>query len=724
MSRDWKKSLPSLSTNIIIGLLLGIVCGLVFGEYCAFLQIFGDAFIKLLQMSILPYIVVSLVTGIGRLSFTEAKLIGIKGGRLLLLFWAIGFAVILIISQAYPSQESASFFSTSLVEIKAKVDFLELYIPSNPFRSLANNVIPATVLFSIVVGIALIGIENKEKLIAPLSILSNALTRVAHFVVYLTPIGVFAIAASAAGTMTMEEFGRLQAYMITFIVAAALLTFWILPVLASTFTPFKYKDIVSFSKDALVTALTTGNLFIVLPILSKNCKDLLEKYKLQHKDSETFIDVLLPVSFTFPNIGKLLALLFILFAAWFNGNPLSIADYPNFIFSGLFSFFGSVDMALPFLLDTMHLPSDFFKLYIMTGIINGKIATLLAAMHMLIFTLLATCAITGFFAINWKKLFSTGIITVLLITVIVIGTRAFLSHSLTDAYNKDKVIAGMQLLRNPLPTIVHKTMPQDPAVFDSKQPRLERIRKSGILRVGYHAARMPFSFLNAKGDLVGFDIEMAHELAGDLGVKLEFIPFQLDTIEQQLKLDHFDIVMSGIPMLTFFLEDMSFSRSYLDATLALVVKDYRRGEFNRLDDIKNISDLKIGIVSTQTYAAKARELLPRAQVVALNSHYKFFEGAGGDLDALLISAEMGSAWTLVYPDYQVVVPKPNIHKLPMGYPIAGNDQAMINFMNHWVELKKKDKTIDRLYNYWILGKGAKLQRPRWSIIRNVLHWVD
>jgi ABC-type amino acid transport substrate-binding protein len=360
----------------------------------------------------------------------------------------------------------------------------------------------------------------------------------------------------------------------------------------------------------------------------------------------------------------------------------------------------------------------------MTGIINGKIATLLAAMHMLIFTLLATCSITGFFAINWKRLFNTGIITVLLITVIVIGTRAFLSHSLTDAYNKDKVIAGMQLLRNPLPAIIHKTVPLDPVIFDSKQPRLERIRKDGILRVGYNAARMPFTFFNAKGDLVGFDIEMANELAGDLGVNLEFIPFQIDTMEQQLKLDHFDIIMSGIPMITFFLEEMSFSRSYLDTTMALVVKDYRRGEFNRFDDIKNISDLKIGIVSTQTYAAKAKELLPRAQVVALNSHYQFFEGAGGDLDALLVSAEMGSAWTLLYPDYQVVVPKPNIHKIPMSYPIAGNDQAMINFMNHWVELKKKDKTIDRLYNYWILGKGAKPQKPRWSIIRNVLHWVD
>ncbi len=61
-----KKFRPSLSTNILIGLVLGILCGILFGEYCAPLEVFGNAFIKLLQMSILPYIVVSLMVGIGR----------------------------------------------------------------------------------------------------------------------------------------------------------------------------------------------------------------------------------------------------------------------------------------------------------------------------------------------------------------------------------------------------------------------------------------------------------------------------------------------------------------------------------------------------------------------------------------------------------------------------------------------------------------------------------
>ena len=84
----------SLSTNILIGLLLGVFVGLFFGEYSARLQILGDAFIKLLQMSILPYIVVSIIAGIGGLSFGQAKSLARKAGVLLLLFWAVGFFMI------------------------------------------------------------------------------------------------------------------------------------------------------------------------------------------------------------------------------------------------------------------------------------------------------------------------------------------------------------------------------------------------------------------------------------------------------------------------------------------------------------------------------------------------------------------------------------------------------------------------------------------------------
>jgi ABC-type amino acid transport substrate-binding protein len=57
----------------------------------------------------------------------------------------------------------------------------------------------------------------------------------------------------------------------------------------------------------------------------------------------------------------------------------------------------------------------------------------------------------------------------------------------------------------------------------------ETIRRRGALRVCVMTDRLPYSFLTPKGELVGLDVEMAHALARDLEVRLEFLPV---TIEQ------------------------------------------------------------------------------------------------------------------------------------------------------------------------------------------------
>ena len=43
----------------------------------------------------------------------------------------------------------------------------------------------------------------------------------------------------------------------------------------------------------------------------------------------------------------------------------------------------------------------------------------------------------------------------------------------------------------------------------------------------------------------------------------------------------------------------------------------------------------------------------------------------------------------------------------------------------WIDVKKKEHTFQRFYDYWILGQQAAANvEPRWSVIRNVLGWVD
>ena len=103
---------------------------------------------------------------------------------------------------------------------------------------------------------------------------------------------------------------------------------------------------------------------------------------------------------------------------------------------------------------------------------------------------------------------------------------------------------------------------------------------------------------------------------------------------------------------------------------------------------------------------------------------RVFEQWDPGVDALAFAAERGSAWTLRYPKFSVVVPGPNIMKVPMAYPIGRHDAAFASFINTWIDLKRKDGTIQSLYDYWVLGKSAAPRQPRWSIIRNVLHWTD
>jgi hypothetical protein len=134
---------------------MGILCGLFFGEMAAALNPVGRAYIRLLQMAIVPYIIVSLIAGLGRLTPQQASRIALWGGLVLLL----------LVPLAYPDWEAANYFSSSLVSSSASVDFVSLYISANPFESLANTVVPAIVLFSIVMGVAVMRSEKKGPLL-------------------------------------------------------------------------------------------------------------------------------------------------------------------------------------------------------------------------------------------------------------------------------------------------------------------------------------------------------------------------------------------------------------------------------------------------------------------------------------------------------------------------------------------------------------------------------
>jgi Na+/H+-dicarboxylate symporter/ABC-type amino acid transport substrate-binding protein len=721
LSGAWSRL--SLSGRILVGLALGVFVGLFFGEGAGVLQPVADIYIRLMQMTVLPYLVVTLILGLGQLNAAQAKRLAGRMAILLGLLCALALVVIAAMPLAFPQFSDATFYAHSMTEPRQPFAVADLFFTPNPFHALANSIVPAVVLFSSAIGIALIGIEDKAHAIALLRTLDGAIGRLTRFVVSLTPYGVFAIAAVAAGTMDPAMLVRLEVYFVAFGVASLLLAFVVLPLTVMAVTPFSYREIVGIAKDALLTAFVSQSVFIVLPMLVDRAKELLRRHGMLTAEGASAAEVVVPILFNFPNAGRLLTLLFVPFAAWLIGAPLRAADYPGMLFTGLFSYFAKAQVALPFLMDQAAIPHDLFQLYIPTTIITGKFDSLVAAMNLLVFALLGAVATSGGLVLNRARLLRCGGLILASIVIAVFGTRLLLGNLVDTTYRKDQALKGMHLPRAPLPSVVHAAPP--PAVpAMGAVSALERIRARGSLRVGFVPDMMPYTFFNARGDLVGFDVELASLLARDLGVpKLEFVPVILTELSALLERGSIDVMIT-VPYAVYWLRDVRFSAPHTEGVYGFVVRDERRHDFATLSDVRRQQGLTIGVpVAANFMQDRIRDYLGPldAKFVSLASPREFFEGRRPDVDALFMRAEVGSAWSLLYPEYTVVVPQPALYKAPAGVAVSRAYSAdLAAFVDDWLVIQRANGAIERARDYWVLGIGAEEKRPRWSILRNVL----
>lgn len=713
----------SLSAQVFIALGLGILAGLFFGELIAPVQIVGEIFIGLLQMTVLPYILVALIAGIGKLNYREMRLMAAQGGRFVLLFWVIALAVIVAFTATLPNWESATFFSSSLVEAREPTDLVALYIPSNPFFSLSSSIVPAIVLFSLAIGLAIIGVPNKGGFIDDLDVIGEAIMRIAGFVARLAPIGVFALIASAAGTLDVEALGRLQVYIFTYIGAALLLSFWILPALVGALTPIRPRRMMSLCQDALVTAFATGSLLIVLPLLAERMKELLQEAGIGGQEGESAIDLLVPINFNLPNLGKLMSLAFVPFAGWFAGSAIGVEQFPVFLVSGLLSFFGEVVVALPFLLDLMRVPADMFQLFLAVDVFTGRFGTLLAGVHTIVLGLLTAAAVSGQARWHWPRLSRYLLVSVLLAIALFGSLRFFFEVVVPQEYREYEKLVKMDLAVERVDSSAIKAEKVKPLAIKSGS-RLAAIRSRGVLRVGYPKDALPFVYRNDKGKIVGLEADMAHLLAGELGVGLEFVRVDNRNIGKQLATGRIDLMMGGLLVTPERAVEVRFTSPHLMSTLSLVVADHDRSRFDTNEKLRALENVRIAAVNLPYYSRFVERHLPAAEIIELGSAREFFTSGPHDLDALLLSAEAGSAWTLVYPRFNVVVPKPRTVTAPMALGLPRDAPLLYDFVESWLMLQRESGVIEELERYWILGEGAESTEPRWSVIRNLLGWVD
>lgn len=177
------------------------------------------------------------------------------------------------------------------------------------------------------------------------------------------------------------------------------------------------------------------------------------------------------------------------------------------------------------------------------------------------------------------------------------------------------------------------------------ESKLEQIKKAGKIVVGTSADYPPYEFhkeVNNKDEIVGFDIEIAKEIAKDLGVKLEIKDMKFDALLAALNTGSVDFVIAGMTPTDERKKNVDFTNVYYKAVQAVVVKS------ENIDKIKSIDDLqgkKIGVQKGSIQEQIATEQINNAQTKSLGKVSDIMlELKNNKVDAVVVEIPVASAY--------------------------------------------------------------------------------
>jgi polar amino acid transport system substrate-binding protein len=234
-----------------------------------------------------------------------------------------------------------------------------------------------------------------------------------------------------------------------------------------------------------------------------------------------------------------------------------------------------------------------------------------------------------------------------------------------------------------------------------KQSTLEEILQRGELRVGFEAGYVPFEMTDKKGNFVGFDIDMAKEMAKAMGVK--FVPMNTawDGIIPALLTNKFDIIMSGMTITQERNLKINFCDPYIVVGQTILLNKKHEGaikSYKDLNDPKFIVTSKLGTTGEQA----VKRMIPKATYKSFETETEAaLEVVNGKADAyvydqpncVVFMAEQGK-------DKLIFLDEPFTYE-PLAWAVRKGDPDFINWLNNFLRQYKNDGRYEVLYNKWI-----------------------
>lgn len=232
----------------------------------------------------------------------------------------------------------------------------------------------------------------------------------------------------------------------------------------------------------------------------------------------------------------------------------------------------------------------------------------------------------------------------------------------------------------------------------AKSSIIDKVMRKGTLRVGL-SSFVPWAMQDKKGEWVGFEIDVAKQLAEDMGVKVEFVPTKWEGLIPSLLTGKFDLIIAGMTGTPQRALKINFTSPYDYSGMNVVMhKDFAEGVTGYMDLDKKGNTI-IARVGT-TGAALSKETYKNATVRLFPDEGPMIqELLNGKAAGLLTSAPQPAQLAAKYPDTLVLL-KENLVQQPICMGVPKGDPDTLAYLNNWITVVRNNGFIEKKVNYW------------------------
>jgi len=240
----------------------------------------------------------------------------------------------------------------------------------------------------------------------------------------------------------------------------------------------------------------------------------------------------------------------------------------------------------------------------------------------------------------------------------------------------------------------------------AKTSAIEEILKRGKLLVGMEAGYQPFEMQDDKGNIIGFDVDMAYELGkaifGKGGEKkVEIINTAWEGIIPSLMTHKFDIIMAGMTVLQSRNLKVNFCEPYYYIGQSLLINKKDKDKYKSYKDLN-----KKGIIVTSklgvTGAFTAERLMPNAKLRLFKTEAEgALQVANGLADAYIYDEPQVRVFAAKYKDTTIGLFEPLTYE-PLAWAIRKGDPDFLNFLNNFLQQVRGDGRWEQLKQKWFV----------------------